>query len=121
MYADGNATPFASVTGSRSENRCVISESTLWIGATGHGYNGGECFVGSIDHVIVAVHEPAPPKFLPPVLVGDQLTLTWTGTGVLQSAPTVPGSWTDVTPAPTGQTYTTKIVPGESRFYLLRP
>jgi inosine-uridine nucleoside N-ribohydrolase len=64
FYGDGNATPFATVTGSRSENGNIITTSTLWIGATGHGYsgsNGGELWRGSIDRVLITDTTNGPP------------------------------------------------------------
>ena len=125
MYADGDPTPFATVTGSRPENRLIISSSSLWIGATGHGYQGGEVFVGDLDRVIFAAHhaveEPAPPEFLPPVLSDTQIILNWTGTGVLQWTSGIGDEpWNDVTPQPAATTYTADIVPGENRFYRVR-
>jgi hypothetical protein len=122
LYADGNPTPFATFTGSRPENRVVISASTLWIGATGHGYTGGEVFVGNIDRVVFAVHQlPQPqPEFLSPVLSDMKLILKWTGSGMLEWAPTVAGPWNEVTPLPAGTTYTADILRGENRFFRLR-
>jgi hypothetical protein len=63
FYGDGSATPFTTVTGSRPENGNIITTSTLWIGATGHGFgagNGGEVWRGSIDRVEFSpIPEPA--------------------------------------------------------------
>jgi hypothetical protein len=34
------------------------------------------------------------PQFNPPILSGGSITISWTGGGTLQEAPTVPGTWT---------------------------
>jgi hypothetical protein len=60
-----------------------------------------------------------PLQFLPPVIEGGKLKLRWTGTGQLESAPTVNGAWTAITPAPTSP-YEENLAPGENRFYRLR-
>ena len=59
-----------------------------------------------------------PPELLPPVLVGDQLTLSWIGQGLLQAAPAVTGTYTNIIPPPTSP-YTTTVVPGQNRFFRL--
>lgn len=59
-----------------------------------------------------------PPAFLPPVIADAQLQLSWTGTGRLESAPTVSGPWTPVTPQPSSP-YTEDALPGQTRFYRL--
>ena len=46
---------------------------------------------------------------------GGQVTVTWTGTGTLQSSPSVSGAgvnWQPVTPAPSGNTYSATIGAG---------
>ncbi len=48
-----------------------------------------------------------------------KVTITWTGSGTLQSATSLTGSWTAVTPAPTGNTYTANINPGALFFRLV--
>ena len=51
-----------------------------------------------------------------------KVTLTWTGTGTLQSATILTGKssdWSAVTPAPTGNTYTTPIASGNLFFRLM--
>lgn len=52
---------------------------------------------------------------------GANIVITWTGTGTLQSTESlVTGQWTDVTPAPTGNTFT--VAPGSKAqtFYRIR-
>ncbi len=61
----------------------------------------------------------APLKFLPPVIDAGKIKLQWTGTGQLERATSVNGSWTPITPAPTSP-YQENLVPGENRFYRLR-
>jgi hypothetical protein len=60
---------------------------------------------------------PAPLKFLPPVVNSGNITLSWTGNGRLEWAPTPQGPWAFITPAPT-LTYTEPFVSG-NRFYRL--
>jgi hypothetical protein len=124
LYADGSATPFFSTTANQPQNRLVISTSTLWIGATGHGYTATtpEIFVGNIDRAIFAVQLPTQPQpeFLPPALSEAGLELTWTGSGVLEWSLTVDGPWDEIMPQPTGNEHTAEIVPGENRFFRLR-
>lgn len=66
----------------------------------------------------VEVAAQAPPEFLPRVLEGDQLKLTWTGPGWLQSAAAVTGTYTNIDPQPVSP-YTTTVVPGENKFFRL--
>jgi hypothetical protein len=58
-------------------------------------------------------------KFLPPSVSNGRVTLDWTGVGRLESAPTVLGPWTPVTPAPAAPPYSEDVVPNENRFYRL--
>ncbi|HOB98892.1 MAG TPA: hypothetical protein PKM43_09135 [Verrucomicrobiota bacterium] len=39
-------------------------------------------------------------------LQGGNIVVPWTGEGTLQSAPTATGAWGNVTPQPTGNSYT---------------
>ena len=50
---------------------------------------------------------------------GASVTVTWTGSGTLQSASALTGTWSAVTPAPTGNTYTAPIGSGDLFFRLL--
>jgi hypothetical protein len=58
-----------------------------------------------------------PLKFLSAVVSSGQITLSWTGSGQLQWAPTIQGPWTSITPAPASP-YSEALVPG-NRFYRL--
>ena len=51
---------------------------------------------------------------------GD-VVVSWTGAGTLQSSTGLPGGWTDVSPAPTGTSYTVPAASqGGARFFRLR-
>ncbi|MDB6036768.1 MAG: hypothetical protein JWM99_609, partial [Verrucomicrobiales bacterium] len=64
------------------------------------------------------------PRFNPPTLANGKVTITWNGTGVLQQTSALTGNpipWTDVTPQPTGNSYS--VTPGTAAgqmFYRLR-
>jgi hypothetical protein len=79
--------------------------------------DGGGAWMG-IDYVQL---NPAviPLRFLPVVMNNNQVTLSWTGTGGLEWAPTILGPWTPYDPAPSSP-YTETIVSGENRFYRLK-
>ena len=71
-----------------------------------------------IDYV--QLNGPRPFAFLPTVRTNGQIRLDWTGgTGQLESAPTILGPWTSITPAPTPP-YFEAIIPTTNRFYRLR-
>jgi len=59
-------------------------------------------------------------QFNAPVLAGGAVTLTWTGTATLQQATALNGTWTDVTPAPTGNTYTVTVGASGNLFFRLK-
>lgn len=61
----------------------------------------------------------AAPQFLPPALNNGQVMLRWTGAGQLESAPTILGSWTPITPAP-APPYSEAADTGTNRFFRLR-
>jgi hypothetical protein len=74
-----------------------------------HAYYSGPAIVGA-------------PQFNAPVLADGSVTITWTGTATLQQASALsnPGVWADVTPAPTGNTYTTPVGSSGSLFFRLK-
>jgi hypothetical protein len=76
--------------------------------------DGGGNWMG-IDYVALA---PVPLKFLPPSIDNGKISLGWTGSGQLESAPSVLGPWTPVTPAPV-QAYVENLAPGQNRFFRL--
>lgn len=61
----------------------------------------------------------APLQFLPAVVTDGKIKLEWTGTGQLQQASSINGSWAPVTPAPTSP-YEATLAPNENRFYRLQ-
>jgi hypothetical protein len=60
---------------------------------------------------------PVAPKFSPPVLLGTNLVVTWTGTGTLQSAGVITGPWADVANA---KSPFTAAVSSGAKFYRLK-
>jgi hypothetical protein len=65
---------------------------------------------------IVALTQPL--KLLGPILANNQLILSWTGLGQLQSAPAVTGVYANITPAP-NPPYTNAVVPGQNQYFRL--
>jgi hypothetical protein len=61
---------------------------------------------------------PTTPSQLSVARDGANLTISWTGTGTLQETDSVTGTWTNVTPAPTGTSYTAPIQ-GQQKYYRL--
>lgn len=57
-----------------------------------------------------------PAEFQPPLIVGGQIRLEWTGSGQLEWAASLNGPWQAVTPPPVSP-YLENLVPGESRFF----
>ncbi len=82
----------------------------------GINYNGsgGGNWMG-IDYVQLNHAQLA---LLPPTISGGQITLNWTGSGVLESAPAITGPWTEVQGATTP--YSEAVTPGVNTFYRLR-
>ena len=60
-----------------------------------------------------------PMEFLDVSVSDGEITLTWSGEGVLEWAPDVEGPWNPVEPAPSSTTYTEDIIASENRFYRL--
>ncbi len=82
---------------------------------------GGGNWMG-IDYV--RLHDAAEageaPEFTASTVANGRLTLTWTGTGTLESAPAATGPWTPVTPTATSP-YTENVALNQpARFYRLR-
>jgi hypothetical protein len=78
----------------------------------------GNVIRASWDNAVIKGFPPVVESRLSIVKQGADVVLTWTGTGTLQSS-TALGSaaaWTNVTPAPAGNTYTTQPA-GQARFY----
>jgi hypothetical protein len=63
-----------------------------------------------------------PPSSQPVLAIraaSGKVTLNWTGTATLQSATSLTGSWSNVSPAPTGNTFTVAIGSGDLFFRLV--
>jgi hypothetical protein len=85
----------------------------------GINYNGsgGGNWMG-IDYVQLNHEQVVQLQFQPPTVSGGQITLNWTGSGALESAPTITGPWTEIPAATTP--YSEAVVAGQNRFYRLR-
>ncbi|PYJ94676.1 MAG: hypothetical protein DME23_24875 [Verrucomicrobia bacterium] len=63
------------------------------------------------------------PKFDPPVISGNQVTISWTGAGILQEASNLtgnPADWSNVNPQPAGNTFTVTVGATSRKFYRIR-
>jgi hypothetical protein len=85
----------------------------------GINYNneGGGNWMG-IDYVQLNHVVPVELRFVAPSVSGGQITLNWTGSGALESAPAITGPWTEVQGATTP--FSEAVVAGQNRFYRLR-
>ena len=85
------------------------------------GNSGQNIVRGFFDNASILGYPPAPPKLGPLAVAqsGANIVISWTGAGTLQSSPVLPGNWTDVSPVPTGTSYTTTPA-GATKFYRLR-
>jgi hypothetical protein len=87
-----------------------LVNDTLTTNPTGiHAYYSGP---GSITP------PPSGAKFNAPTVAAGSITITWTGSGVLQQSTTLTGPWSATTPAPTGNSYTVPIGSGDLYFRL---
>ncbi|HUS36353.1 MAG TPA: hypothetical protein VM680_13460, partial [Verrucomicrobiae bacterium] len=80
-----------------------------------HSAEGGGQWMG-LDYVKIAAPSTAAPIITAVTAANGKITVTWTGGGTLQWAPSVMGPWTTITTA-TGGTYTEDIVATENRFF----
>jgi hypothetical protein len=87
----------------------------------GINYNndGGGNWMG-IDYVQLNHVQTVQLRFLAPSVSGGQITLNWTGTGALESAPAITGPWTELQAAGAGTSYSEAVLSGQTRFYRLR-
>jgi hypothetical protein len=76
--------------------------------------DGGGAWMG-IDYVKL---DRVPLKLLPSVISGNQITISWTGIGLLESAPSINGPWTAVDGA-LDSPWTEDLVAGQNRYYRL--
>jgi hypothetical protein len=84
--------------------------------------NAGNIVRGYFDNALVQGHGAAPPQLgrLTVVQTGGNIVISWTGAGILQSSASLPGGWTDVSPPPTGTSYTVTPTAQKQQFYRLR-
>jgi hypothetical protein len=70
--------------------------------------SAGNTVRGYFDNALVANHPPAAAGLssLSVTQTAGNVVITWTGPGTLQSATTLPATWADVSPPPTGSSYT---------------
>lgn len=67
----------------------------------------------------LAVFQPEV-KFSSVKLVNGQIQMQWTGDGQLEWAPALGGTWSPVTPAPTGKSHSEAVGTGQARFFRLK-
>jgi hypothetical protein len=90
-------------------------DNIVTLRGTNHSAEGGGDWMG-IDYVKVGPPGGAAPQFQIPTMSNNRINLNWTGSGALESAPTVLGPWTPVTPAPQPP-YSEDIQFNQNRFY----
>jgi hypothetical protein len=88
------------------------------------GNSGNNTVRGFYDNATVLGFPPAPPSIGPLKAVKDttgNVVISWTTSGTLQFADAIsaPVSWKDVTPAPTGKSYTVTPAPGKQQYFRL--
>ena len=69
------------------------------------------------------VGQATPPRFNPPIISGSQVTITWTGSGLLQEAGSLTGNssdWSNVNPQPSGNTFAATVGSASQKFYRIR-
>ncbi len=94
------------------------SDNIVSLRGVNYSAEGGGAWMG-IDYVQVNAAAGVQPKFTASTVTNGKVTLTWTGTGNLEWAPTlVGGQWTPVTPIPTSP-YSEPVVL-TNRFYRLK-
>jgi hypothetical protein len=97
------------------------SDNIVSLKGINYSADGGGNWMG-IDYLRIhaAGDSGQPPVFVSSTVSGGRITLTWTGAGILESAPAVNGPWTAVTPTPASP-FSENIAAGSiGRFYRLR-
>ncbi|HXP61366.1 MAG TPA: hypothetical protein VN829_12795, partial [Dongiaceae bacterium] len=85
-----------------------------------HTAEGGSGWMG-LDYIqLNPASNNTPLKFLTSTASQGKLTLTWTGTGILQWAPAVTGPWTAVSGNPTSPYTEDILLAQKGRFYRLQ-
>jgi hypothetical protein len=95
------------------------SDNIVSLKGVNYNAEGGGNWMG-LDYVRLNAADAtnSAPKFLTSSVSNGKITLTWSGTGNLQSAPAVSGPWTPVAPAPASP-YTENVQAAQNRFYRL--
>ena len=65
---------------------------------------------------VLRVDPVRPPRLQSPALGNGQATISWSGAGFLEWAPSVAGPWTRIMPPPASP-YSESFVPGTNRFF----
>ncbi len=97
------------------------SDNIVSLRGVNYSAEGGGNWMG-IDYVKIhaAGDTGEPLKFVSSRIAAGKITLTWTGTGALETAPAVTGPWTAVNPAPVSP-YSEDVTLGQTgRFYRLK-
>jgi hypothetical protein len=71
----------------------------------------------------VPATSPPQLRFDPPIISGNQVTISWVGTATLQEASNLTGSandWSNVSPPPSGTTFTATVSATGQKFYRLK-
>src|SRR5439155_5231219 len=78
---------------------------------------------GFFDNVIISGaggFTPTLGRLTATAQANGKVVIAWSGTGTLQSTTALLGGWTDVTPAPTGTSYTATVSAQKQQFFRLR-
>ncbi len=96
------------------------SDNIISLKGVNHNADGGGNWMG-IDYVRLDApgSSNTKPVFLTTTMAAGKVTLNWTGSGNLESAPVITGPWTPVTPAP-NPPYSENIVATQNKFYRLK-
>jgi hypothetical protein len=112
-----NITSTAVVSGMRPNE---LGEITIAL-TPGPNNNNGNRFTYLGVLKVTPRASTGPLEMLKPVVINNRIVLNWIGTGALEwSTALTPGPWTPVVPAPTSP-YSEDIVPGQRKFFRLRP
>lgn len=87
------------------------------------GNAAGTTTRGFFDNAVIHNYPELPPELRLAITreANGDLVISWTSAGTLQSAASLPGVWTDVSPAPSGMSYTIpKAAQNQQQFYRLR-
>lgn len=95
------------------------SDNIVTLKGINYSAEGGGNWMG-IDYVQFGGLPEIPPEFTEFTVSAGKLTLTWTGDGALEWAPSVDGPWTAISPTPSSPYTEDVILTEKSRFYRLK-